>query len=116
MIKYSIVLVPFPFDDFNKSKVRPAVCLTNSIGKFEHVVIDFISSKIPIDLENSELLIEKDSDNWFGTGLTVSSVIKLHKLVSIPKNVIVRRLGFINHDLKQQIFLKLIDLFSLGRE
>lgn len=44
--KYSIVLVPFPFDDFVSSKVRPALCLKNSIGKYKRVIIAFISSQI----------------------------------------------------------------------
>jgi len=50
MIKWSIVLVPFPFDDFSSSKVRPALCVTSEIGKFNHIIIVFISSKIPDDL------------------------------------------------------------------
>ena len=37
MIKHSIVLVPFPFDDFSTSKVRPALCLTTEIGQFNHI-------------------------------------------------------------------------------
>jgi len=44
MIKNTIVLVPFPFDDFSVLKVRPALCLTSEIGKFNHVIIAFISS------------------------------------------------------------------------
>jgi len=44
MIKNSIVLVPFPFDDFSVLKVRPALCLTSQIGIHHHVIIAFISS------------------------------------------------------------------------
>ena len=50
MIKGKIVLVPFPFDDLVASKVRPAVCLTNRIGHHHHVIVSFISSRIPADL------------------------------------------------------------------
>lgn len=42
MIKNKIVLVPFPFDDFTHLKVRPALCLSNEIGKYEYVVIAFV--------------------------------------------------------------------------
>jgi len=63
MIKDSIVLVPFPFDDFSASKVRPALCLTNEIGKFNHVIIAFISSKIPEDLVESDIIIKMNSEN-----------------------------------------------------
>lgn len=88
MIKYSIVLVPFPFDDFSASKVRPAVCLTSVIGKFDHVIIAFISSKISDELAESDIVIESDSAYWKGSGLAINSVIRLHKMVTIPKSLL----------------------------
>jgi mRNA interferase MazF len=69
MIRNSIVLVSFPFDDFSSSKLRPALCLTNKIGKMEHVVVAFISSKIPEELIESDLIIRLNSNEWEGTGL-----------------------------------------------
>jgi mRNA interferase MazF len=45
-MKNSIVLVPFPFDDFSSTKVRPALCLTNLISGYNHVVISFITSQV----------------------------------------------------------------------
>ncbi|SFD88630.1 type II toxin-antitoxin system PemK/MazF family toxin [Thermophagus xiamenensis] len=74
MIRNYIVLVSFPFDDFSSSKVRPALCLTSEIGKFNHVIIAFISSKIPDDIEDSDVVIKKDSLQWQGTGLVLDSV------------------------------------------
>ena len=59
MVKNSIVLVPFAFDNFSISKVRPALCLTSEKGKYNHVVIAFISSKMPDDLVDSDLIIQK---------------------------------------------------------
>lgn len=96
MIKNSIVLVPFPFDDFSVSKVRPALCLTSEIGKYNHIIIAFITSKIPEDLIESDMVLRKQSENSLGTGLTVDSVIRLHKIVTIPKSLIKRKLGSIN--------------------
>jgi mRNA interferase MazF len=57
-MKYKIVLVPFPFDDFPGTKVRPALCLTEKIGKHNHVVIAFITSKTPSDKTPSDIVIE----------------------------------------------------------
>lgn len=48
MIKNTIALVSFPFDDFSASKVRPVLCLTSEIGKYNHVIITFNSSRIPV--------------------------------------------------------------------
>ena len=113
MIKNSIVLVPFPFDNFSNSKVRPALCLTNEISKFNHVIIAFISSKIPDDTINSDIIIKKDSDDWIGTGLTVDSVLRLHKIVTIPKSLIKRRLGKINDLLENKTKDKIQRLFEI---
>jgi len=112
MIKNNIVLVPFPFDDFSGSKVRPALCLTSEIGKYNHVIIAFITSKIPDDLIDSDVLIRKQSKESLGTGLIVDSVIRLHKIVTIPKSIIKRKLGGINKSVEVEISEKLRQLFN----
>lgn len=92
-IRGKIVLVPFPFEDFSTRKVRPALCLSEPIGKFEHVIVAFISSKISDQLEESEFEIKPEEEEWQQTGLIVPSVLKLHKMVSLPQNLILRELG-----------------------
>lgn len=114
MIKNSIVLVPFPFDDFSDTKVRPAICLTSEIGKFDHVIIAFISSRIPDDLTENDFVIKKNSNHWVGTGLAVDSVIRLHKIVSIPKSLIKRKLGSINKNTQIIIENKIRKLFEIS--
>ncbi|GDZ95047.1 transcriptional modulator of MazE/toxin, MazF [Planktothrix agardhii CCAP 1459/11A] len=47
MTKGKVVLVPFPFDDLSATKVRPAVCLTNPIGQYNHIILALITSTIP---------------------------------------------------------------------
>lgn len=58
MIKYKVVLVPFPFDDLSSSKVRPAVCLTDPIGPHRHVVLAFITSRIPASPLSTDFIID----------------------------------------------------------
>ena len=113
MIKNSIVLVPFPFDDFSNTKVRPAVCLTGEIGIYNHVIIAFISSKIPNEILSSDIIIKVDAISNSGTGLVIDSVIRLHKLVTIPKTLIKRKLGVLNNDVNIQVQKKLKDLFGI---
>ena len=112
-IKFSIVLVPFPFDDFASLKVRPALCLTNSMGKYKHIIIAFISSQIPEEQEESDVVIVKHSDEWKGTGMAVDSVIRLHKLVSVPQSIIKRRLGRINLQTQKEIEIRIRRLFGI---
>ena len=113
MIKNSIVLVPFPFDNFTDSKVRPAICLTSEIGTYNHVIIAFISSKIPDHMISSDLIIRKQSTDSIGTGLSVDSVIRLHKIVTIPKTLIKRKLGTINKIVEIELNRKLKVLFEI---
>jgi mRNA interferase MazF len=112
MIKNSIVLVSFPFDDYSSSKVRPALCLTSEIGSYKHIIIAFISSRLPDDLIESDFVIRKQSENSIGTGLNVDSVVRLHKIVTIPKSLIKRKLGVINLSVQLEIGKKIRRLFE----
>jgi mRNA interferase MazF len=112
MIKHSIVLVPFPFDDFSSTKVRPAVCLTSEIGRLGHVIIAFISSNIPEDMLVSDISISVGTTDWNGTGLTSDSVIRLHKIVTIPRYLIKRRLGRLNASMAELVRTKIFRLLD----
>jgi len=112
MIKHSIVLVPFPFDDLSASKVRPALCLTSEVSEHYHIVIAFISSRLPESPIDSDLVILKGSEAWHGTGLTVDSVVRLHRLMTIPRHLIRRRLGSISPDTAETVSEKLQQLFA----
>lgn len=57
-MRYKVVLVPFPFDDLSGQKVRPAVCLTDPVGAYKHVVLAFISSTIPSVVESTDILLD----------------------------------------------------------
>jgi len=80
MIKNKIVLVPFPFDDFSDLKVRPALCLSNSVGQYDHLVIAFISSKLPDEILATDILLTKTSSYFIATGLQVDSVIRSNSI------------------------------------
>ena len=110
-MKNNIVLVPFPFDDFLGSKIRPALCLTNEIGNYQHIIIAFISSNLESNLLESDFVIQGKSKTE--TGLKVDSVIKLNKIVTIPKNLIKRKLGKLSSKDGEIINKKMIQLFEL---
>lgn len=112
MSKNKVVLVPFPFDDFTDVKVRPALCLSNAIGKYEHIIIAFISSKMPDELLDTDVVIKKEDADFAATGLLVASVIRVHKLVTIPKSLIRRELGLINAALQAEVQHRIDRLFK----
>lgn len=88
MMKYKIVLVPFPFDDFTGTKVRPAICLTDRISVYRHVVIAFITSQVAKSNESTDLPLMSTDPHFQDTGLKVSSAIRLHRLVTVPTHII----------------------------
>ena len=113
MIKGKVVLVPFPFDDLSSTKVRPAVCLTEPIGPHQHIVLAFISSQVPSDLHETDLVIDFKDPGFVQTGLRVSSTLRLHRLMTIAKNVIQRELGILSPSVEKIVDKKLHLLFGL---
>jgi mRNA interferase MazF len=77
-----------------------------------HIIIAYISSKISDDLLDSDFVIRKQSNDFIGTGLTVDSVIKLHKILTIPKSIISRKLGTVNPSVQSEIKRKLRQMFE----
>ena len=112
-MKYDIVLVPFPFDDLSSNKLRPAVCLTRSIGSYKHVVLAFITSQVSIATEKSDIEINHTDGDFLKTGLKVSSAIRLHRLVTVDIAIISRKLGNLPSSYQYLVEQKLRDLFEL---
>jgi mRNA interferase MazF len=113
VIKGKIVLIPFPFDDLSASKVRPAVCLTNQIGDHAHVVLAFISSVVPSDLLTSDLVIDASSVGFVETGLRVTSVLRLHRLMTVSSSLVLRDLGELPPALQADVTGRLKMLFGI---
>jgi mRNA interferase MazF len=112
MVKHKIVLVPFPFDDLSGLKVRPAVCLTDSIGDFNHIIIAFISSKIPVEILPSDLIIRKEDGEFDQTGLLKDSLIRLPKMVTLPMTLIKREIGVLGKGQIRKMNVKIKELFD----
>ena len=89
-MKGKIVLLPFPFDDFSATKVRPALCLTDAIGLHNHVVVAFISSKLPVQPEKFDLIMRQEDKEFPATGLRVDSVLKINRMVTVTVKLMLR--------------------------
>ncbi len=112
-MKYKIVLMPFPFDDLSSQKVRPAVCLTDEIQPFGHIVLAFITSQISATPAETDFVIEETAVEFKQTGLKVSSMIRLHRLMTISKAIIQRELGEVSKNQQTEIENRLRKLFSI---
>jgi len=113
MMKHKVVLVPFPFDDLSSTKVRPAVCLTDPIGPNRHVVLAFITSRLASIPLISDLVLDASDPDFPATGLRMSSILQLHRLMTVTTSIIRRELGHLRPNLQAELEDRLRKLFGL---
>src|SRR5215213_604165 len=102
-MKNKVVLVPFPFDDLSSQKVRPAVCLTDEINPYGHIVLAFITSKVSASPSVTDFVIASNDVDFAQTGLKVSSTVRLHRLMTVSKQIIKRELGELSQNQQTEI-------------
>src|SRR6266849_1047025 len=107
-----IVLTPFPFTDLTRSSLRPALVVSNGpIG--EDIVLAGISSVVRGPQIPTDLRVETTHPEFVQTGLRVTSVIRLHKLATVERSILVRRLGHIGPQLLTEVNLLLKKVLGL---
>jgi mRNA interferase MazF len=95
-------LVPFPFTDLAGSALRPALVLSPApIGR--DVILAAISSVLRGDSYPTDCVVPNAHPEFATTGLRVTSVLRLHKLVTIEERLVVRRLGRIGPRLSAEV-------------
>jgi mRNA interferase MazF len=112
-MKHKVVLVPFPFDDLSHTKVRPAVCLTEPVGEHRHVILAFITSRVPDNPLSTDLIFTETDKDFSVTGLRVSSALQLHRMMTVTTNLIVRELGQLPVPAQTEVEKKLKVLFGI---
>jgi mRNA interferase MazF len=109
-MKGKIVLVPFPFTDLTAAKLRPALVIYE--GE-EDVVVAFISSKVPSELSEVDVLVTKKDTDFKKSGLKVDSLIKLDKIATVLKDLIVGELGELGEESRREVNRKLKKMLEM---
>lgn len=109
-MKGKIVLVPFPFTDLTAAKLRPALVIYE--GE-EDVVVAFISSKAPSELSAVDVLIAKGNSGFKESGLKLDSVIKLDKIATVLKDLVVGELGELGEESRLEVNRKLRKMLEM---
>jgi mRNA interferase MazF len=110
--KGDIILVPFPFTDLSEQKVRPAIILSDA-NKREDVVVAFISSNKSNRQYFYDIPFKSSHSQFKKTGLKVDSIIKVDKIATLDKKIVLGKLGVIPVDIQTVINNKLKRLFAL---
>ena len=90
-----IVLLKFPFTDGKSFKKRPALI----INDFDDgdIIVCRITSQI------YETLYDVNIINWKKSGLRLPSVIRVHKLATLDKDIVEVKMGQVDNSTKEEI-------------
>ncbi|MFN2372825.1 MAG: type II toxin-antitoxin system PemK/MazF family toxin [Cyclonatronaceae bacterium] len=80
-----IVLLKFPFTDGKSYKKRPALIINDYDDG--DVIVCRITSQI-YDTKNDYYL-----DNWMNFGLKLPSVVRVHKIATLDKSLVEKKMG-----------------------
>lgn len=101
-----IILVPFPFAEFTNRKVRPCVVICTTKDRYRDLVVSAISSVVPDQLNENEILVGVDSSN----NLRTTSVIKVDRIVTVKRVDIIAQVGELSQKLKNEFIKKFKNL------
>jgi len=110
-LKGKIVLIPFPFTNLTVTKLRPALVLFE--GERD-VVVAFISSRVPREPAPTDIIVGETHLDFKLTGLKVASVIRLDKVATILKDLIVGEIGEVGVKLKKEINRKISKAYTFS--
>lgn len=82
-----VILLSFPFADATGSRRRPALLLLDTGD--EDIIVARITSQITQTVFDVELV------DWQKAGLLLPSVVRVHKLATLEKRMVERRLGML---------------------
>lgn len=110
---YQIIKFVFPFaDNFDKGKPRPSIVISPSFGKYNHVVLAYITTDLE-DILDTDIFIDSSQTYFSNTGLRSSSVIKLNRLITVTPAHLGEVIGALPDKLIPELKKKLMKVFRL---
>ena len=112
--KGDIVIVKFPFilnQRTEKQKGRPALVISNEKveRRYKDLLLAAITSSIPMDIRELEMILEP----VISTGLVKRSLLRLDFIMTIPEELISRKIGELPANLMSEVGHKLKVLFGI---
>jgi len=110
---YQIVKFLFPFaDDFDKGKPRPSLVVSPSFGKYNQTILAYITADLEDKLD-TDIILDSSGKFFHTTGLRSTSVLKLHRLITVAPSQIGEVIGFLSDELIPELKGKLMQVFQL---
>jgi mRNA interferase MazF len=106
--KGDIVIVPVPFSDNQRYKLRPALVLSNDlVHKTGDILIAQITSK-----SLSDGLSFSIKDNDLTLKLPLTSYVRIHKLFVLEEGLIKGKISHLKTEVYKQIIEQIIEVIS----
>lgn len=110
---YQVVKFLFPFaDNFDKAKPRPSLVISPSFSKHNHTILAYITTDLKDKLD-TDIFIASTQPSFIETGLRSSSLIKLHRLITVTPSQIGEVIGVLPNEVIPELNKKLIKVFRL---
>jgi mRNA interferase MazF len=93
-----VVLFRFPQTDLEEGKLRPALLLGKLPGEHDDWLISMISSQLRQSVLEFEELLREDDPDFAGSGLKVSSVIRVGRMAVVHEKILCGAIGQISPD------------------
>jgi mRNA interferase MazF len=99
-----IVLLSFPFADTTGAKRRPALVILDTGD--EDIIVVRVTSQVAQTAFDVELM------EWQQAGLLFPSVVRVHKVATLEKRLVERRLGMLTPSDWTQVRVKIQQLWT----
>lgn len=103
MLRGTIVLTKFPFTDLTSAKRRPALVISGNTSNHNDVIVAFISSVIPKQISEFDLLMETNHPDFQLSGLKKESLIRCDNIATLNKSLFTGTLGELSADVMTQV-------------
>ncbi len=102
-----VVILPFPFITTGEvqQKARPALVISDHLinRRFDDVILLGITSQRIDNINQTEFLIKEGTDEFIQSGLAKTSVVRCEYVMTVPKEIIARKLGKLPEDTMNKI-------------
>lgn len=111
---YELVSLTFPFaSDANIGKARPGFVISPAFGKYQQVIVAYVTTQLDERLE-TDIILDPERSYFPTTGLLQKSLIKLHRLGTFQPIAIKEAQGRLPKQIIIELKSKLQKVFNLS--
>ncbi len=104
-----IVLLPYPFSNFDGAKVRPALVVSNNF--FNKKSDDCVMVPLTTVMKEEPYSVLINQENLSSGKLLKSSRVRADKIFSVEKGLVVMKIGRVNDDTFKKVKAEIFKIF-----